>query len=36
MNVSEFYPMWEKLTPQQQRRLEESAAWRQAPAGTIA
>ena len=35
MNVSEFFPMWEKLTPPQQRRLEESAAWRQAPAGTI-
>ena len=35
MNVSEFFPMWEKLTPPQQRRLEESAAWRQAPAGTV-
>lgn len=35
MNVSEFFPMWEKLTPGQRRRLEENAAWRQAPAGTV-
>ena len=35
MNVSEFFPMWEKLTPPQRRRLEESAAWRRTPAGTV-
>ena len=35
MRLSEFFPVWEKLTPQQQRRLEETAQSQTMEKGTV-
>ena len=35
MKISEYFPIWDKLTPQQQTLLSESAQPRHIPAGTV-
>ena len=35
MSISSFFPVWDQLTPDQQRLLEQSAAPRAVPAGTL-
>lgn len=35
MEISEFFPFWEKLTPQEQQLLEESTAVRTYEKGEI-
>ena len=35
MNISEYFPIWDKLTPQQQKTLSDAAYPRHIPAGTV-
>ena len=35
MALSEYFPIWDKLTPEEQRTLENSVTERSAPAGTV-
>lgn len=33
--ISDYFPIWNKLTPQQQQRISESAMYRKVPKGTV-
>ena len=35
MNIAEYFPIWDKLTPQQQKTLADAAYPRHIPAGTV-
>ena len=35
MNLSEYFPVWEKLTPDERRTLEDCVTERSAPKGTV-
>lgn len=35
MNIAEYFPIWDKLTPQQQKTLSDAAYRRSIPAGTV-
>lgn len=35
MHFSEYFPIWDKLTPDQQQRIEHASTFRTAPKGTV-